>query len=131
MTELLRVQRLKKYFPITRGVILARTAGYVRAVDDVSFSIRRGETLALVGESGCGKTTTGRCVLYLQPPTAGEIAIGEVDKPLMTWSTGPMQSESWIQGKGGFSTTDSAGTWVTGVSKSGACLRFVNGLCVQ
>jgi len=70
--ELLRVTRLKKYFPITRG-LFSKTVGHVRAVDDVSFSVAGGETVGLVGESGCGKTTTGRTILRLIEPTAGEI----------------------------------------------------------
>jgi oligopeptide/dipeptide ABC transporter ATP-binding protein len=69
---LLRVQGLKKHFPIRKG-LLGRTVGYVYAVDGVSFAIRRGETLGLVGESGCGKSTIGRCLLRLYEPTAGEI----------------------------------------------------------
>lgn len=68
----LEVRNLKKYFPIQKG-FLRRTVGQVRAVDDVSFSIRKGETLSLVGESGCGKTTTARCILRAIEPTAGEI----------------------------------------------------------
>jgi oligopeptide transport system ATP-binding protein len=70
--NLLEVKGLKKYFPIKRGVF-SKTVGYVKAVDDVSFSIKRGETLGLVGESGCGKTTTGRAILRLIEPTAGSI----------------------------------------------------------
>ena len=70
---LLEIRHLKKYFPVLSGVIAQRTVGWVKAVDDVSFAIRRGETLGLVGESGCGKTTLGRCVLQLERPTAGEI----------------------------------------------------------
>ncbi len=68
----LEVRELRKYYPITRG-FLQRTVGQVKAVDGVSFSLRRGETLALVGESGCGKTTAGRCVLRAIEPTGGQI----------------------------------------------------------
>jgi oligopeptide/dipeptide ABC transporter ATP-binding protein len=70
--ELLRVEGLCKFFPVVEGVF-GRTVGQVRAVDDVSFSLGRGETLGLVGESGCGKTTTGRAVLRLIEPSAGRI----------------------------------------------------------
>lgn len=69
---LLEINHLKKHFPIRRG-LLRRLAGHVRAVDDVSFTINKGETLSLVGESGCGKTTTSRCILRALPPTDGEI----------------------------------------------------------
>jgi len=69
---LLEVRGLRKFFPVHRG-LLRRVVGHVRAVDDVSFSLARGETLALVGESGCGKTTTSRCILRALTPTAGEI----------------------------------------------------------
>ena len=70
---LLEVQNLKMYFPVTSGVLFQRTVAHIKAVDDVSFSVRRGETLGLVGESGCGKTTTGRCILHLYRPTEGQI----------------------------------------------------------
>jgi len=71
--SLIQVENLRKYFPITRGVISQRQIGDVKAVDDVSFEIYRGETLGLVGESGCGKTTVGRTLLQLYPPTAGKV----------------------------------------------------------
>lgn len=69
---LLEVKNLKKYFPIRRG-LFKRVVGHVRAVDDVTFQIKRGETLGLVGESGCGKSTTGRAILQLLKPTAGSV----------------------------------------------------------
>jgi oligopeptide/dipeptide ABC transporter ATP-binding protein len=69
---LLDVQNLKKYFPIKRG-LFSKTVGYVKAVDDVSFKINKGETLGLVGESGCGKTTIGRSILRLIEPTGGKV----------------------------------------------------------
>ena len=70
---LLRVEGLRVYFPIKSGIILERHVGDVRAVDGVDFELRRGETLGLVGESGCGKTTTGRAIVRLYRPTAGSI----------------------------------------------------------
>jgi len=69
---LLDVRNLKKYFPVKKG-LLRRTVAYLKAVDDVSLVIHKGETVGLVGESGCGKTTLGRTILRTQPPTAGEI----------------------------------------------------------
>ncbi|MDZ7261233.1 MAG: dipeptide ABC transporter ATP-binding protein [candidate division KSB1 bacterium] len=71
-TELLKVSHLKKYFPLKSG-IFSKTRGYVHAVDDVSFTLEKGETLGLVGESGCGKSTTARLILRLIEPTAGEV----------------------------------------------------------
>ena len=70
---LLSINQLKLYFPIRSGVIINRTSGYIKAVDDISFDIYQGETLGLVGESGCGKTTAGRAILQLYHPTAGDV----------------------------------------------------------
>jgi len=72
MTTILEVTDLKKYFPIKKG-LFSRTVGHVRAVDGVSLSVEQGEVLGLVGESGCGKTTTGRCILRLIEPTSGSV----------------------------------------------------------
>ena len=76
---LLEVRGLRMHFAVTEGVLSGRTVGQVKAVDGVDFSIRRGETLGLVGESGCGKTTTGRCILRLETPTEGAIIYDGVD----------------------------------------------------
>ncbi len=78
MTELLRVENLVKHFPIRRG-LLQRQVGAVRAVDGISFSVKQGETLGLVGESGCGKSTTGRAILQLYRPTSGKVLFDGTD----------------------------------------------------
>ena len=72
---LLKAENLRKHFPVTEGLVLMKTVGWVRAVDGVSFEARRGQTLALVGESGCGKTTTAKLALRLETPTSGSIEI--------------------------------------------------------
>jgi oligopeptide transport system ATP-binding protein len=76
--NLIEIKNLKKYFPIKKG-LLNRTVSNVKAVDDVSFAIKKGETLGLVGESGCGKTTTGRTIIKLYEPTDGQIIYNGVD----------------------------------------------------
>ncbi len=76
---LLEVKGLKKYFPVTEGVVVQRTVAEVKAVDGISFTIHKGETLGLVGESGCGKTTTGRCILLLERATEGSIVYDGVN----------------------------------------------------
>ena len=81
---LVDVRGLKMYFPVNEGVIVSRVVAEVKAVDGVSFFIKRGETLGLVGESGCGKTTTGRCILQLEKATAGEILYNGKDLTKLT-----------------------------------------------
>ncbi len=71
--DLVAVRNLKMHFPVTEGALVPRVVAHVKAIDGVSFTIRKGETLGLVGESGCGKTTTGRCILQLEHATGGEI----------------------------------------------------------
>ena len=81
---ILDVQNLVKHFPVRGGSVFARSIGVVRAVDGVSFTIYRGETLGLVGESGCGKTTIGRCILQLEQPTAGRVVFAGQDLTRLT-----------------------------------------------
>ncbi len=75
--NLIRVEHLTKHFPIMRGILVQRQVGAVQAVDDVSFGIRKGETLGLVGESGCGKSTTGRTIIQLYKATSGKVFYGD------------------------------------------------------
>jgi peptide/nickel transport system ATP-binding protein len=80
--EILKVENLKKYFPVEKSFLekmLTRTRSYVKAVDNVSFSVRKGEVFTLAGESGCGKTTTGRLIVRLVPPTSGKIFFENVE----------------------------------------------------
>jgi oligopeptide/dipeptide ABC transporter ATP-binding protein len=78
--EFFRIEGLTKLYPVLRrGLFRTREAGVIRAVDDISFSIRRGETLGLVGESGCGKTTTARTILHLVEPTSGSVHFDDID----------------------------------------------------
>ncbi len=81
---LLRVENLKKFFPIMRGFIWSRQVGAIKSVDGVSFDIQRGETLGLVGESGCGKSTTGRAILHLHRPTSGKVYFEDVELTTFT-----------------------------------------------
>ena len=71
--ELLLVENLTKHFPVTRGIIFQHQISAVKAVDGVSFSLREGETLGVVGESGCGKSTMARCIMKLLEPTGGKV----------------------------------------------------------
>jgi oligopeptide transport system ATP-binding protein len=80
---LVDVRDLKMHFPLTQGILFQRVIGYIRAVDGVSFSIERGQTMGLVGESGSGKTTIGRTIVRLYKPTAGQILFGEKDLAIM------------------------------------------------
>src|SRR6185437_14464556 len=73
---LVRIRDLKVHFPVTSGIIIQRQVGAVKAVDGITLDILKGETLGLVGESGCGKSTTGRAILQLQRPTAGDVRFG-------------------------------------------------------
>ena len=75
---LLKVDNLKTYFPVKKG-LLRRTVGYIKAVDGVSFSVRKGQSLGLVGESGCGKTTVARSLIRLVPATAGRVIFEHKD----------------------------------------------------
>ncbi|MFN3374771.1 MAG: ATP-binding cassette domain-containing protein, partial [Chloroflexus sp.] len=77
--QLIEVKDLRMHFPVTRGIIFQRRVGTVKAVDGVSFTIKRGETLGLVGESGCGKSTTGRAILQLYRPTSGQVLFQGID----------------------------------------------------
>ena len=86
LDHLLEVEGLKKHFPITRG-LFAGVRGYTRAVDDISFSIRKGETLGLVGESGCGKTTVGRCIARAYETTGGRMLYRRGDKTVVDLAT--------------------------------------------
>lgn len=81
---LLKIENLKVYFPIFQGILLQRRSGWVKAVDGLNFTIRRGETLGLVGESGCGKSTTGRAILQMERPTAGQVFFEETNLTTLT-----------------------------------------------
>ena len=83
---LIEISGLKVHFPVTRGVLFSRAAGAVRAVDGLDFQIQPGETVGLVGESGCGKSTTGRAILQLVKPTAGHVRYRGVDLATLSQS---------------------------------------------
>ena len=88
--NLVEVKDLKMYFPVSSGLLFQRTTANIKAVDGVSFDIKKGETLGLVGESGCGKTTTGRCILQLYKPTEGSIKFD--DQELMSMGSRQLRS---------------------------------------
>ena len=97
--ELIRVRNLVKYFPVySRGVLLKKEIGVVHAVDDVSFDIKKNETLGLVGESGCGKTTTARLLLNLIEPTSGQV-IFENENILEKFNSGSTKEKLRIRRK--------------------------------
>ena len=77
---MIEAKNLKKYFPVSRGFVRQRTVGWVKAVDGVSFSIKKGETFGLVGESGCGKTTIAKLILMLERPSAGSVHFRDLIK---------------------------------------------------
>jgi peptide/nickel transport system ATP-binding protein/oligopeptide transport system ATP-binding protein len=80
----LRVDGLKKHFPVTQGLLWTKVVGWVKAVDGIGFSVRQGQTLAIVGESGCGKTTTAKLILRLERPTAGRVCVDGDDVHTLT-----------------------------------------------
>jgi oligopeptide transport system ATP-binding protein len=82
-TTLLKVEGLKRHFPVTRGILIQRQVNAIKAVDGVSFEINKAETFGLVGESGCGKSTTARAILQLQKPTAGHVYYEDIDLTLL------------------------------------------------
>jgi oligopeptide transport system ATP-binding protein len=88
--NLVEVKDLKMYFPVSSGLLFHRTVANIKAVDGVSFDIKKGETLGLVGESGCGKTTTGRCILQLYKPTEGSIKFD--DRELVSMGSRQLRS---------------------------------------
>ena len=95
--RLLVVRDLTKHFPVTKGAILRRQVGAIHAVDDVSFVVQKGETFGLVGESGCGKSTTARLILKLLPPTSGEVEFaGRQIFPLNAKETRALRAEMQI-----------------------------------
>ena len=121
---LLEVKNLKMYFPVTSGIIFQKKVADIKAVDDISFFVRRGETLGLVGESGCGKTTTGRCILQLYKPTAGQVIFeGQELTELSNRQMRAMRREMQVI----FQAADGAVTTGMAAGKGGGEARRVHG----
>ncbi len=131
-SPLVEVRNLVKWFPITRGILFKKTIGHVHAVDDVSFDIYEGETLGLVGETGCGKTTTGRLVLRLLAPTSGTIRFrGQDITHLSVKDLRPLRREIQIIFQDPFASLDPRMTVGTIIGEPLAIHRLADGAAAR